>query len=413
VVTVSEKGEAEAFKITASGDPLFTLIRADKRSRVQDTAISAEALLPEGPYDLWREGDTARRVKDLVGAFAQFPYLPKMLNRQAILDTLVDGCVQGMFVLRLARPDGSVKTFWHQRPDEPALKEPGLEVVLPEAATLAELPPALLAPGVLPGLWQTEAIAFRDLCGFFAGGHVVKIQREGYEEPVTIPQAPRVVVEAAIHAAVREGKLWLTRGPASIFREEIPVGLLSEDAILQPPPQPISSLEVLREGVPEAWSNGATTALTLSAALSNKVGTTLPWAVVREAISGAIQSRFIELTLDSASWPCDYAGAAAVRLRLSPEPGKVQRIEYPLPDKWSRDLVRDETDGSLVAEAELRTNQLQDLVDRIADITRAAAGLDLKFRLRIQLGGPTSPSEDAATRINQLLRGVSDDLKLR
>jgi hypothetical protein len=135
--------------------------------------------------------------------------------------------------------------------------------------------------------------------------------------------------------------------------------------------------------------------------------------VVREAISGAIQSRFIELTLDSASWPCDYAGAAAVRLRLSPEPGKVQRIEYPLPDKWSRDLVRDETDGTLVAEAGLRANQLQDLVDRIADITRAAAGLDLTFHLRIQLGGPTSPSDDVTARINQLLEEISADLRLR
>src|SRR5260370_20720150 len=103
------------------------------------------------------------------------------------------------------------------------------------------------------------------------------------------------------------------------------------------------SLEVLREGVPEAWSNGPTTALTLSASLSNKAGKTLPWAVIREAISGAVQSRFIELTLDSAPWPCDYAGAAAVKLRIPPEPEKGQRIEYPLPHKCSRALVRDTT----------------------------------------------------------------------
>ena len=61
-------------------------------------------------------------MKDLVGAFAQLPRLPKMLNRQAIMDTLVAGCVDGLFVLRLARPDRSVRTFWRERPDDMALK---------------------------------------------------------------------------------------------------------------------------------------------------------------------------------------------------------------------------------------------------------------------------------------------------
>ena len=63
-------------------------IKEDKRSRVQDTAITAEALLPDGPYDLWKEGETSRRVKDLAGAFAQLPHLPKMLKADAIVDTL-------------------------------------------------------------------------------------------------------------------------------------------------------------------------------------------------------------------------------------------------------------------------------------------------------------------------------------
>ena len=48
-----------------------------------------------GPYDLWKEGEKSRRVKDLAGAFAQLPHLPKMLNRQAILDTLILGCRDG------------------------------------------------------------------------------------------------------------------------------------------------------------------------------------------------------------------------------------------------------------------------------------------------------------------------------
>ena len=151
-MTVSDKNELQAFKITVeSGKPLFEQIKADSRSRIQDTPISAEALLPDGPYNLWRAGETSRRVKDLVGAFAQFPHLPKMLNRKAILDTLTGGCVEGMFVLRLTRADRSVKTFWRELPDDIALKDPSLEVLLPEVATLTVLSPRLLAPGVLPG----------------------------------------------------------------------------------------------------------------------------------------------------------------------------------------------------------------------------------------------------------------------
>ena len=180
-----------------SGKPLFEQIKADSRSRIQDTPISAEALLPDGPYNLWRAGEMSRRVKDLVGAFAQFPHLPKMLNRKAILDTLTGGCVEGMFVLRLTRADRSVKTFWREMPDDIALKDPSLEVILPEAAILTALSSRLLAPGVLPGLWQTSELTLREVREYFAGGHVVHLPREGYEEPVTIPQAEGEVIEAA------------------------------------------------------------------------------------------------------------------------------------------------------------------------------------------------------------------------
>ncbi len=109
----------------------------NSRARIQETAISYEALLPEGPYDLWRSGETSRRVKDLVGAFAQFPHLPKMLNRQAILDTLIQGCREGQFVLRVTRPDRSTRTIWRQEPDESDLKNTTMEVVLPESVELS------------------------------------------------------------------------------------------------------------------------------------------------------------------------------------------------------------------------------------------------------------------------------------
>src|SRR5712691_11500875 len=403
VVTVSDKNEVQAFKITVeSGKPLFEQIKADSRSRIQDTAISAEALLPDGPYNLWRAGETSRRVKDLVGAFAQFPHLPKMLNRSAILETLVRGCREGLFVLRLTRPDRSLRTWWRETPDENALKDPALEVVLPEEATLTELSPPLLARGVLPGLWETPEITLAELRAYFSGDRVVKSQREGYEEPVTIPQAERAVVEAAVHSAVGDGKLWLTSGPASILAEEIPTGLLTSDAWLQAPPQPIPTTEVLPESLPEAWDGETTTALVLSIALSKRAGKTLPWITIREVLNGAFRARLLERTADSGGWPCDFVGAGNVKLRVPSEE---------LPPQVAERLVA--KPGVLVAEADLRPNEIQDLADQVADIAKAAVGLDLKFRLRVELGGGSRPSDDVVANINQLLQEISDDFKLR
>ena len=225
VVTVSEPNEVQAFKLNIdSSRPLFDQIREDTRSRIQETAISFEALLPEGPYDLWRSGETSRRVKDLVGAFAQFPQLPKMLNRQAILDTILQGCREGQFVLRLVRPDKSFRTIWRQTPTDDDLKNPALEVVLPEHAELSHIEPSLIAPKILPGLWQSDEMTVADLKAYFAGGRVVKLAREGYEEPVTIPKADAQVVEQAVHDAVKAGMLWLTSGPTSLLIRRYPAG---------------------------------------------------------------------------------------------------------------------------------------------------------------------------------------------
>jgi len=49
VVTVSEKNEVQAFKITVKSDePLFNLIKADGRSRIQETAVTVSPVLKAG-----------------------------------------------------------------------------------------------------------------------------------------------------------------------------------------------------------------------------------------------------------------------------------------------------------------------------------------------------------------------------
>jgi hypothetical protein len=336
-------------------------------------------------------------VKDLAGAFAQFPHLPKMLNRKAILDTLVEGCREGMFVLRLTRPDRSVRTWWREAVDEGALKDPGLEVELAEAAVLTDLAPALLAPGVLPALWTSSEITFRDLCDYFGGGRVVSIPRNGYQQQVAIPRAERGVVEAAVRAAVQEGRLWLTSGPASILGEEIPEGLLTDGAVLQAPPAPISTMDILPERLPEAWTAETTTAIAVSSALSARAGKVLPWATVRDAIDGAFRARLLERMVDSGPWPCDLTGAQAVRVRV---PSEAPPPPPPPPP------------GVLVAEDYLRPSQIQDLAEVVGDITRAAAGHDLRFKLRVELGGETATPRQVVQEVNKSLSTISEHLHL-
>ena len=398
VVTVSDKNEAQAFKVAVNGEPLFTKIKKDGKARIEETAISAEALLPEGPYNLWRSGETSQWVKNLVGAFGQFPHLPKMLSRDAIVDTITRGAADGFFVLRLTRPDRSVRTWWRAAPDETALKDPGLEVVLPEAAELTEIDPAQLMPGKTPGLWKGETVKASEVRGHFAGGVVAKVDRGGYEEPVSIPKAAAEVVDAAILAAVHEGKLWLTSGPASLWQEEVPAGVLTGEAVLREAPAPIGAPQVLPGLLADAWKDQATTAETLAVVLSQKQGITLPWPLVRTAIDGAVRARLVELAPQSGPWPCEFSAARSVKLRI-PEHSTLP------PDPPRPDGVR-------IARAELRPNEVQDLGDGIPDLVREAVGHGLKIIVEIQVGHAKSPTQDVVDTINEVLGGVNGKLRL-
>jgi hypothetical protein len=401
VVTISEKNEIQALHITPSNEPLFITIKRDSRVRIQETAISADALLPEGPYNLWRPGETSRRLKDLVTAFAQFPHLPKMLNHQAILDTLLDGCQQGMFVLRLPRPDRSFRTFWRQVTDEAALKEPALEVVLPEEAVLSDLAPELLRPNVLPGLWIGSEVKVQEIYDYFSSGKTVKIQKEGYEEPVVIPKAPTNSIDIAIGAAVKNGWLWLVSGPASFCGEEIPAGLLMPETLLSGPPPYLSTMDVLPERLPDAWKEDTTTALAITVALSGNVGKPMPWKVVRDALSGAFNSHYLVRTVDSAPWPCDYGGAQWIKVQIAKEAPPPPPPPPPPPS------------GTLVAEGDLQPGQIQDLADSMGELLKAAEGNELRFRLRIELGGKDSLAQQVIEKINDILRSISDEILFR
>lgn len=403
VVTVSDKDDVHAFKITVGDEPHFETIKNDKRSRVQDTAITAEALLPDGPYNLWKKGETSRRVKDLAGAFAQLPHLPKMLKAQAIIETLVLGCDQGTFVLKVTRPDRTFRTWWRTRPDDVAMSDPAMELVLPEAAELGDIPGGLLAPKVLPDLWPTDEITAQAVMEYFNGTKVVQVNKGGFIESVPVPKATTEVVDAAISDAVANGNVWLLSGPASLLAEPIPVGVLTPAAKLRVPPSPISVLAILPENLTSAWKNGKSTALTIATALSQQFGHTLPWKTVRDVIGGALKGH-LQLADDSGPWPCDLPAAGMVKLQPGTGGGG-----------GGGGGGGDTETNTVVAQAELEPGEVQDLGDLVPQLLeiKNRTNAPLVFRVEIEFGdGQTPPDADSIAAINALIEELKPGFSL-
>lgn len=62
--------------------------------------------------------------------------------------------------------------------------------------------------------------------------------------------------------------------------------------------------------------------------------------------------------------------------------------------------------------AELRANELQDLADAVARISAASAGHELKYVVRIDLGGDKPAPAAVVEAVNGILGSVSSKLKL-
>lgn len=391
-VTVNDANDVAAYRINVDNDPLFHKLMADKRLRIESTAVNAEALLPGGPYDLWAQGEKSRYVKDLVGAFAATARLPKMLNRSAILDTLLQGCESGDFVLRVTRADKSVRTFWKCRPDDAATQESSLEVALSDAVTLTELDPAILAPNVLPKLWQTDEISLKDVAAYFSGKHFVEIDKGGYTENLLIPAAEPSAIVSAVAGAVKLGRVWLVNGTISVLGEDVPAGFVNDSAQLLVPLVPYSIVNVLPDDLPAAWKDGESNAHLIHGALSAKFGKPIPWTRVSQALDEAFRMGLLERSLDSGPWPCDLGGAASVKLHVAKH-----EVRQPPPPKHY---------GSKVATAELQLHEVQDLADHLDALREATAGQPLRIRVTLEIGDNAQVDQAVVDRVNVVLAEV-------
>lgn len=412
VVARSRDNAIEAFKVAGGPESLFERIRKEKSARIEDSNLEVDALLPGGPYDLWKGDTSPRRVRDATRSFAQYPHLPRVLQSKVILDALVTGCRDGKVVLQARRPDKTLRTWWRTSPSDTDLADPTMEVSLPERATLSEVAPSLLSPGVLVSLWDAEVLSVAALKDYFSGDHSVSIPQEGYELSQPIPRAEWPVLEAAIRAAVREASLWLVSKDANFLGEEVPPGGLTDESVLRRPPLRLEPSSLLPSSLPGAWSGGVASASAMFAALGEKHGVSPPWRLVRDALDGALRTRLLERTPDSGPWPSDTANAENVRFRV-PVPASTD----PVP----AGVVPYDSVGSRVSalaalassESELPPNQLQDLADNIGEVKRVAVGHRLRVVVRVELGGDPRPPESVVQAVNELLSKINPGLALK
>jgi len=454
LLAVNEQGQVAAQVISSDrtlGTPFQRIkLALAEQERMLTTTLDPELLLPGSYLELWAAGEQSKRVKDLIAAFAQFPRLPRLLRPQVMYDTLVRGVINGTFVLRLVRSDGSVRTIWRTHPTEDDLARAELEVVPPAYAELHDLEPALLVPGQLEGLWPslTDPVKVSVLGQFFDGQRAPRL-------------ASSIVLDKAIHLAVQRGSLMARDATKSYLKEYLPGIDLPPDLELLLPPPPVRGADLSPRALPEVWT-GETAALTdLAAALAKRRGSAVPWVLLADGVSEALANRIFELASLSPAWPCAQEQMGLVHLRLVEiviiEPEEL--VGPTLQDVWAQETptlgaikeALEKTRGRaipqdlflaatiqaanrhiiemvdpksvhaptlasrvrqsqtpLFAEAQLSARQVQDFADIVGELLRLAPELDFTFRLTVTAQGER-PTQGRLEQINALLRRVKEE----
>lgn len=318
-IALSEKGQADCFKIgydaNEKNSSHFQALKQEKRARLIDQAVNAQAILPGGPYKLWPDGADKLRLAAIYRAFSQYPYLPRLLKAKNIIDTAAAACEAGFLALALPRPDGSARVWWKSRPDESALRDAELELWLPQSARLNYLAPEILLPGALPGLWpESGALTLAAAKEFFDGRHEFQIEQDGYAEKFPVPAVEEAALLEAAGANIASGRLWLYSETASVLGEDVDDTLLGASAELREPPEPLAPMDILPANLPGAWKDGETTAAAIAQAISSERGQRMPWRIAVDAISACLAQGFIRLAQNSGQWPCEAASAGAVKI---------------------------------------------------------------------------------------------------
>jgi hypothetical protein len=457
LLAVNEDGAVAASFLAPGSGTVFERV---KQALIQDerllaTSLDPELFLPGSYLGLWVEGEKAKKAKDLVAAFAQFPRLPRLLRPSVLQASLARGVREGKIVLQLARGDGSARTLWRVEPCADDLARPEAEVVPIGYATLHEIEPDLLLPDRCEGLWVTDTgpLSLERVRAFFDGVHAPRI-------------ASPEVIDHAVRAAVQRGLL-MARSDGKVFlRQTIPNGPLPGDLDLLVPPPPVRGADLGPKELPEAWKDGRAKLVAITKAVSARRGHAFPWVLLRDAVSEALAARLFEV-VEEGLWPCgpddvdrvsfriveivelspaELVSAATQKVWASPSPtlGKLKSVleahkGRSLPD----DVFRKAAEGalarglfalvdptkplptgkafadvrvrmpkaSLFAEAQLSGQEVQDFAGLVPELKRAAPDLDFAFRVTITAEGD-KPSTEVVADLNKLLAGVSSKWRL-
>lgn len=458
MLAVDEQGKVEAKALPAGTDAPFRRIVAvlKENERLVTDTLDPELLLPGSYFGLWGPNETSKRVNELITAFAQFPRLPRLLRPRVLLDSVARAVREGRMVLRLARPDGSAQSWWRVEPDPEVLARAELELLPAGSAQLSSLPADLLAPGQLEGLWPAsdDPVSLAEVRAFF----------DGRRAPVLADEA---VLHEAVRGAVRRGLVVARADGASYLKEDLPAGALAEGLQLLKPPPAVRGAELAPAALPEAWSEGATTAALLWDRLSERRGHRVPWVLFRGALTEALAGRALELAPGSDPWPAAVDAVGSVRLQVpsKPRPQQIDPTELVgdgVQAAWASgtptlralkealavyrgETIEDEAfqraveaalnrglfvlaDGAgtatpvpttrvrmpnvtLFAEAQLSPRQLQDLAENVQDLIAAAPELSFAFRVSISAEG-AKPAPEVIAALNKLLAKVSGKWRL-
>ena len=171
--------------------------------------------------------------------------------------------------------------------------------------------------------------------------------------------------------------------------EDIPFTALDEKAELLPPPPMIAPHELTPDALPGAWENHETNGAAIVRALSQKRGIAVPWGLVRDSLSGAVRSRWLE-TVQGDGAVADFDRAGAWRLRL-PEGGTAA---VPQPQ---------------AAELEVDGFQVQNLAELVPKLLAASAGYGLRFRIGVAL--EANAPESVRRQVDDMLKETVPNLK--
>ncbi|MGH7707846.1 MAG: hypothetical protein ACREM6_07965 [Vulcanimicrobiaceae bacterium] len=404
-VAVSNKNVVTAYKLTVSNEPLFNVIKAAKQIGLTDKPVNAQALLPGGPYNLWHEGEHERPLNWIVGSFAEFAHLPKFLDIDAIRRTMLDGVRDGLFVMRLTRPDRSVRTFWCEEPDAALLREPTLTVVLSGSAELSEIPASLLTPGRMRELWTDDSCAVEEVIRLFAGGQSITTRVGASDEKIAVPKAASQVVLASVSAAVEQGIIWYRAGDVSLWHESVPDGVVRSEGRLSAPPSAIDPQQLSVTQLPNAWEMDRTTPDRLIQALRARDRVQYPWSSVRNAINAATQLNLMREAPGSKAWNGSVAEANGVVFVPVATAVKQPGLLGGIPTIAAG--------APMTAEGTLSIGELQDLSEVISSVNSVAVSIEgsLSITVRLTVASTTRSYGPAdAAKLGEALGSVSRKL---